>query len=94
MLALLAASEDGATDALLRAHGFTVAMMVSVVQAGLATAQAERTSAGRAVEMAKGADHGCRAAGAGGTVRQPQPCRSRSPTARAAATRRRSMLSV
>jgi hypothetical protein len=39
---------------LLRAHGFTLALMVDVVRAGFATAMAERTfAAGRAVEITR-----------------------------------------
>ena len=39
---LLAASRDGCTETVMLAHGFTVAQMVEVVRAGLATATAER----------------------------------------------------
>jgi hypothetical protein len=54
LLELLAASDDGASDALLLAHGFTVALMVDVVRAALATAQPERTfAAGKPVEATR-----------------------------------------
>lgn len=43
---LLAASRDGCTEAIMLAHGFTVAQMVELVRAGLATATAERVAAG------------------------------------------------
>jgi hypothetical protein len=39
---LLAASHDGATEALIIAHGFAVGQMNELVCAGLATATAER----------------------------------------------------
>jgi hypothetical protein len=37
-LELLAASSDGCTEAIMLAHGFTVAQMVELVRAGLASA--------------------------------------------------------
>jgi hypothetical protein len=43
---LLAASRDGATEAIMLAHGFTIEQMVELVRAGLATAQAERVVVG------------------------------------------------
>jgi hypothetical protein len=50
----LAASDDGASDALLLAHSFTVALMVEVVRAELATATPERTfAAGKPVEVSR-----------------------------------------
>jgi hypothetical protein len=45
-LELLASSRDGATEAIMRAHGFTVAQMVELVRAGLASATAERVATG------------------------------------------------
>jgi hypothetical protein len=45
-LELLASSRDGCTEAIMLAHGFTVAQMVELVTAGLATATAERVVAG------------------------------------------------
>jgi hypothetical protein len=42
---LLAASRDGATEAIMLAHGFTLEMLVELVRAGLAPA---RPSASRA----------------------------------------------
>jgi hypothetical protein len=44
-LELLAASRDGATEAI--AHGFTVPQMAALVRAGLATATPERVRAGK-----------------------------------------------
>jgi hypothetical protein len=53
-LELLASCRDGATEAIMRAHGFTVAQMVELVRAGLATATAERVVAGsRTTEVAR-----------------------------------------
>ena len=50
LLELLAKSADGATDALLQAHGFKLDVLISIVSAELATAQPERAlSAGKAV---------------------------------------------
>jgi hypothetical protein len=46
-LELLADSADGCTEAIMVAHGFTVDMLVELINAGLATARAERTVAGR-----------------------------------------------
>jgi hypothetical protein len=43
---LLAASHDGCTEAILRAHGFSTAQMVDLVRAGLATAHSQRVVAG------------------------------------------------
>ena len=40
LLELLAGSENGNTDALLTAYGFTAVLMVALVRVGLATAQA------------------------------------------------------
>jgi len=51
-LELLAASRDGATEAIMRAHGFTVAQMVELVRVGLATAAPERMVAnGKMMEI-------------------------------------------
>jgi len=53
-LELLAASHDGATEAIMLAHGFTVELLVELIRAGLATATAERLVAGeRAMEVAR-----------------------------------------
>ena len=53
-LELLAASHDGATEAIMLAHGFTVELLVELIRAGLATATAERLAAGeRAMEVAR-----------------------------------------
>jgi hypothetical protein len=46
-LELLAASPDGCTEAIMRAHGFTVPQMAELIRAGLATAIPERRVAGR-----------------------------------------------
>jgi hypothetical protein len=45
-LELLAASRHGYGKAILRAHGFSVDMLVELVQAGLATTKRERMVAG------------------------------------------------
>jgi hypothetical protein len=45
-LELLAGSRDGYTKAILRAHGFSMDMMVELVKAGLATTKRERMIAG------------------------------------------------
>jgi hypothetical protein len=45
-LELLAASPDGATEAILVAHGFTIDLLVELVRAGLATAKAQLAVAG------------------------------------------------
>jgi hypothetical protein len=45
-LELLAGSRDGYTKAILRAHGFSMDMMVELVKAGLATTKRERIVAG------------------------------------------------
>jgi hypothetical protein len=55
-LELLAASRDGCTEAMMLAHGFTIDMMVGLVNAGLATARAERVVDGAI--LISGADHG------------------------------------
>jgi hypothetical protein len=53
-LELLAASRDGVTEAIMLAHGFTVPMMVELINASLASATAERVVAGgRTVEVAR-----------------------------------------
>jgi hypothetical protein len=72
-LELLAASRDGCTETVMLAHGFTVAQMVDLVRAGLATATAERVVAGRRRTHDRGradADHGGKAAGAGVMMRR------------------------
>jgi hypothetical protein len=52
-LELLAASRDGCTEALMLAHGFSIDMMVELMNAGLATATAERVVAGgKTIEVA------------------------------------------
>jgi hypothetical protein len=48
-LELLAASRDGATEAILQAHGSTIDFLVELVRAGLATAKAEHVVADRNV---------------------------------------------
>ena len=48
------AFRDGATEAIMLAHGFTVELLVELIRAGLATATAERLVAGeRAMEVAR-----------------------------------------
>jgi hypothetical protein len=52
LLDLLAASADGATEALLLAHGFTLDLIARMVVEGLATAKTEHMLAGgRTVEV-------------------------------------------
>jgi hypothetical protein len=46
-LELLAASRDGVSEAIMIAHGFTVAQMVELVRSGLASATPERVVAGK-----------------------------------------------
>src|SRR5437868_4050948 len=51
-LALLAASPDGSTEALLLAHGFSTEMIAGLIRDGHADTQAERAMAGgRAIEI-------------------------------------------
>src|SRR5262249_10137004 len=51
---LLAASPDGCTEAMMLAHGFTVPQLVEIINAGLATATAERVVAGgRTIEVTR-----------------------------------------
>jgi hypothetical protein len=45
-LELLTASRDGATEAVMLAHGFSIPQLVELVRAGLASATAERVRAG------------------------------------------------
>jgi hypothetical protein len=53
-LELLADAPEGVTEAIMRAHGFSVALMVDLVHAGLATATAERVVAGsRKIEVTR-----------------------------------------
>jgi hypothetical protein len=53
-LELLVSCRDGCTEAIMIAHGFTVAQMVELVRAGLASASTERVVAGnRTIEVAR-----------------------------------------
>jgi hypothetical protein len=55
-LELLASSRDGCTEAILRAHGFSTALIVNLVRTGLATAHSQRVVAGgggRMMEVAR-----------------------------------------
>jgi hypothetical protein len=53
-LELLAASADGCSEAIMRAHGFTVPQIVALIRAGLATVTSERVVAGsRKIEVAR-----------------------------------------
>jgi hypothetical protein len=62
LLELLAAAEEGCTDALLLAHGFALADIFNMVKAGLATTQAERLHAvSQPVEIVRITDSGRRA---------------------------------
>ena len=45
---------EGCSEAIMRAHGFTIPQMVELVRAGLATVQGERVVAGlRKIEVAR-----------------------------------------
>jgi hypothetical protein len=71
-LELLAASPDGCSEAMMIAHGISIEMMVEMINAGLATATAERVVAGsRKIEVAtvKITDAGRRALN--GNIRKP-----------------------
>ena len=62
LLELLAAAEEGCTDAVLFAQGFAFAVIFNVVKAGLATTQAERLhAASQPVEIMRITDVGRRA---------------------------------
>jgi hypothetical protein len=53
-LELLASCRDGCTEAIMLAHGFSIDMMVGLVNAGLGTAKAERVVAGsKTIEVAR-----------------------------------------
>jgi hypothetical protein len=53
-LELLASCRDGCTEPIMIAHGFTVAQMVELVRAGLASATGERVRAGnKTIEVAR-----------------------------------------
>jgi hypothetical protein len=43
---MLAGSPDGCTEALLKAHGFTVGLLASLIRAGLAVVNPEAVKAG------------------------------------------------
>ena len=63
-LELLAASRDGATEAILVARGFSIEQIVDLVRAGLATAMAERVVAtGRVVARVRITEAGRRVLG-------------------------------
>src|SRR5262245_39831231 len=52
-LELLATSPDGTTEAIMLAHGFTIELLVELINAGLASAQSERVVAGnKTIEVA------------------------------------------
>jgi hypothetical protein len=54
LLELLAANEDGCTDALLQTHGFKLDVLISLVSAEFATAKPECTfAAGKPVEVTR-----------------------------------------
>jgi hypothetical protein len=52
-LELLTASRDGATEAVMLAHGFIIAQVVELVQAGLATATECVVAGGQKLEVAR-----------------------------------------
>src|SRR5262245_26250681 len=65
-LELLAASNDGATEAIMAAHGFTVEQLVELVRSGLASATPGARGRGQARDPDDArADHRGGAAGAG-----------------------------
>jgi hypothetical protein len=54
LLELLAASDDGCTEALLMAHGFALELIDGIVIVGLATTKAESTFvAGRTIKFTR-----------------------------------------
>jgi hypothetical protein len=54
LLELLAGSADGCADPVATAHGFKLDVLISIVSAGLTTAQPERTfAAGKSVESTR-----------------------------------------
>jgi hypothetical protein len=54
VLELLAASPDGCTEGIMRAHGFSIDFMVDLVRSGLATATAEHVVSGSdTIEVAR-----------------------------------------
>jgi hypothetical protein len=65
-LELLAASRDGATEAVFWEHGFSVRRIVDLVGSRLRTANEWLLAAADARSRSRGSDHGGRAAGAGG----------------------------
>ena len=76
MLELLAGSPTGCTEALLFAYGITVEMLVGLIEAGLATASAERMVAGsKAIEVARVLHHRGGAAGADPRLVANSACR-------------------
>jgi hypothetical protein len=68
-LELLADSADGCTEAIMVAHGFTVDMLVELINAGLATASADARSPADTRWRYPRADHGGGPAGARRTKR-------------------------
>ena len=55
-LELLASCRDGCNEAILRAHGFSTALIVDLVRAGFATAHSQRVivgGGGRRIEVAR-----------------------------------------
>jgi hypothetical protein len=63
-LELLAASRDGATEAILVARGFSIEQIVDLVRTGLVTAKAERVvAAGRVVARVRITEAGRRVLG-------------------------------
>jgi hypothetical protein len=67
---LLADSADGCTEAIMVAHGFTVDMLVELINAGLATASADARSPADTRWRYPRADHGGGPAGARRTKRE------------------------
>jgi hypothetical protein len=74
-LELLASCRDGCLEAIMIAHGFTIAQMVELVNAGLATATAERVVRQSHDRGRAGTDH--RGGAAGACIRQVTMLRAR-----------------
>ena len=52
-LELLAGNREGCTKAMMRAHGFSIDMLLELVRAGLATTTRQRMAAGRQTDVAR-----------------------------------------
>jgi hypothetical protein len=52
-LELLAGNREGCTKAMMRAHGFSIDMLLELVRAGLATTKRQRMAAGRQTDVVR-----------------------------------------